>query len=469
MFTRFFANKRNILIASILTLVSLVLIFAVTVKNDKNSVTISANQNITAFKVSINNIDIGFVKNKDVINNLVNKIKEEIEQIDNTEIYIDNNKFSFTEVAINNNEITPLDMLKKRIIDNLKYEVESYCISINDEKIVYLSTKEEAQKILDDIKSMYIPDTSKNKIVLNSINILEDVKIVPVNVSPDKILSYDDTIKYLLNGTTEEKIYEVKKGDNLWTIAKNYKMPVNDIVKANPDINPELIHIGDKINLIVPKPFLTVVVDYTQTYEKNIPYNVVVKKDSSIYRNIYLVKESGKLGKKEITAKITTINGQIDSKEIISEKVLEEPEVKIIVQGTKRLPEDNLLAAFLPEGKGIVTSRFGTRWGRHHDGIDAGVPVGTPVYAIMPGTVTYSGWKSGYGKIVIIDHGNGYETYYAHNSKLLVKKGDKVTKRQKIALSGNTGRSTGPHVHFEIHKDGKLLDPLKYLKGYYGE
>ncbi|WP_176718823.1 peptidoglycan DD-metalloendopeptidase family protein [Caloranaerobacter ferrireducens] len=469
MFSKLFANKRNILIASILTLLSLILIFTVIVKNNNNSVTVSANQNITAYKVSINNIDIGFVKNKDIINNLVNKIKEEIEQIDNTEIYIDNNKFSFTEVAINNNEITPLDLLKKRIIDNLKYEVESYCISINGEKIVYLSTKDEAKKILDDIKSMYIPDISSDKIVLNSVEIIEDVKIIPVKISPDKILSYEDTIKYLLNGTTEEKIYEVKKGDNLWTIAKNYKMSVNDIVKANPGINPELIHIGDKINLIVPKPFLTVIVDYTKTYEKNIPYKVVVKKDSSIYRNIYLVKKSGKLGKKEITAKIITVNGQIDSKEIISEKVLEEPEVKIIVQGTKRLPEDNLLVAFLPEGKGIVTSRFGMRWGRHHDGIDAGVPVGTPVYAIMPGVVTYSGWKSGYGKIVIIDHENGYETYYAHNSKLLVKKGDRVARRQKIALSGNTGRSTGPHVHFEIHKDGKLLDPLKYLKGYYGK
>ncbi|KPU27658.1 hypothetical protein TR13x_03795 [Caloranaerobacter sp. TR13] len=469
MFSKLFVNKRNIIITSILTFISLALIFTITVKNNNNPVTVSANQNVTAFKVSMNNISIGFVKNKDIINNLVNKIKEEIEQIDNTEIYIDNNKFSFTEVSINNNEITPLDTLKKKIIDNLKYEIESYCISINDEKVVYLSTKEEAQKILDDIKSMYIPDTNNDKIILNSVNIIEDVKIIPVKTSPDKILSYEDTIKYLLNGTTEEKIYEVKKGDNLWTIAKNFKMSVNDIVKANPNINPELIHIGDKINLIVPKPFLTVVADYTKTYEKNILYKVVVKKDPSIYRNIYLVKKNGKLGKKEVTEKIITINGQVDSKEVLSEKVLKEPEIKIVVQGTKRLPEDNLLAAYLPEGKGIVTSRFGMRWGRHHDGIDTGVPLGTPVYSIMPGVVAYSGWKSGYGKIVIIDHENGYKTYYAHNSKLLVKKGDRVGKRQKIALSGNTGRSTGPHVHFEVHKNGKLLDPIKFLKSYYGK
>jgi murein DD-endopeptidase MepM/ murein hydrolase activator NlpD len=113
---------------------------------------------------------------------------------------------------------------------------------------------------------------------------------------------------------------------------------------------------------------------------------------------------------------------------------------------------------------GILTSRFGMRWGSHHNGIDAGVPVGTPVYAYMSGTVTFSGWKSGYGFLVILDHGNGYETYYAHNSKLLVKIGDKVSKRQQIAFSGNTGRSTGPHVHFEVHKNGKPINPLTFLQ-----
>jgi len=112
---------------------------------------------------------------------------------------------------------------------------------------------------------------------------------------------------------------------------------------------------------------------------------------------------------------------------------------------------------------GPVTSGFGSRWGRMHDGIDIGVPVGTPVHAAAAGTVIYAGWMSGYGNIVVIDHGNGLSTAYAHNSQLIVGQGASVGKGFVIALSGNTGHSTGPHVHFEVRLNGSPVDPLGYL------
>lgn len=104
---------------------------------------------------------------------------------------------------------------------------------------------------------------------------------------------------------------------------------------------------------------------------------------------------------------------------------------------------------------------YGTR--RFHDGIDIAVYVGTPVRATADGLVTWSGSKSGYGLTVIIDHGNGIETLYAHNSKLVAKRGSEVKKGQVIAYSGNTGVSTGPHLHYEVRKAGKSVDPMVYL------
>ena len=98
-----------------------------------------------------------------------------------------------------------------------------------------------------------------------------------------------------------------------------------------------------------------------------------------------------------------------------------------------------------------------------HDGIDIGVPEGTPVHAAAAGTVIYAGWMSGYGNIVVIDHGNGLSTAYAHNSQLIVGQGATVGKGFVIALSGNTGHSTGPHVHFEVRVNGSPVDPLGYL------
>ncbi|MDO8506719.1 MAG: M23 family metallopeptidase, partial [Candidatus Limnocylindria bacterium] len=112
---------------------------------------------------------------------------------------------------------------------------------------------------------------------------------------------------------------------------------------------------------------------------------------------------------------------------------------------------------------GPVTSGFGERWGRMHEGIDIGVPTGTPVAAAAGGTVLVAGWMGGYGNLVVLDHGNGLATAYGHNSSLSVGVGQTVSKGQTIALAGSTGHSFGPHVHFEVRVNGNAVNPLAYL------
>lgn len=119
--------------------------------------------------------------------------------------------------------------------------------------------------------------------------------------------------------------------------------------------------------------------------------------------------------------------------------------------------------SFVRPVKGVVTSRFGARWGSTHTGIDVGAASGTPIYAATGGTVLFSGWKGTLGKLVVINHGNGVQTYYAHCSTLLVSPGDTVTSGQLIARVGSTGRSTGPHLHFEIRLNGSALNPQSYI------
>ena len=111
-----------------------------------------------------------------------------------------------------------------------------------------------------------------------------------------------------------------------------------------------------------------------------------------------------------------------------------------------------------------VTSQFGVRGGDLHEGIDLRAPVGTPVFAAHDGRILYSGSGiSGYGKLVVIKNPSGISTVYGHNSRLLVRKGQSVRRGQRIALSGSTGRSTGPHLHFEIRAGLKPVDPLQFL------
>jgi murein DD-endopeptidase MepM/ murein hydrolase activator NlpD len=112
---------------------------------------------------------------------------------------------------------------------------------------------------------------------------------------------------------------------------------------------------------------------------------------------------------------------------------------------------------------GPVTSGFGWRWGRMHEGIDIAVPSGTAVAAAASGVVIYAGWMGGYGNLVLIDHGGGIATAYGHNSSIVVGNGSSVSQGQTIALSGSTGNSTGPHVHFEVRVNGSPVDPLGYL------
>lgn len=116
-----------------------------------------------------------------------------------------------------------------------------------------------------------------------------------------------------------------------------------------------------------------------------------------------------------------------------------------------------------PLDAGEITSLFGTRNDAEHTGIDIGVPAGTPIFAACSGSVLKAEEISGYGNTVILEHENGFSTLYAHCSALLCSAGDSVVQGQTVALSGSTGKSTGPHLHFEIRKDGKALDPQNYI------
>lgn len=110
------------------------------------------------------------------------------------------------------------------------------------------------------------------------------------------------------------------------------------------------------------------------------------------------------------------------------------------------------------------TSNFGARWGRKHEGIDMAAPVGTPVYATGDGTVIFAGWQRGYGNVIKIQHELGTETRYGHLSKLHVRAGQQVSRGARIGDMGNTGRSTGPHLHYEVRVNGRAVDPLSFIK-----
>jgi murein DD-endopeptidase MepM/ murein hydrolase activator NlpD len=128
------------------------------------------------------------------------------------------------------------------------------------------------------------------------------------------------------------------------------------------------------------------------------------------------------------------------------------------------LPDNPLFEGYMWPAKGTLTSGYGWRWGRMHKGIDIAAPIGTPIMAAAPGEVIFAGWNGGYGNLVKLQHSDGSVTFYAHNNRVLVHNGQKVSQGQLIAEMGSTGRSTGPHLHFEIRPNGTTaINPIAHL------
>jgi murein DD-endopeptidase MepM/ murein hydrolase activator NlpD len=195
-----------------------------------------------------------------------------------------------------------------------------------------------------------------------------------------------------------------------------------------------------------------------ETYTESIAYTTEYVTDDTQYEDYQSVIQEGQAGLRTITAQITYDNGVESSRTILENEVTVQPVNQVITIGTMVRPE-----YALPLKNPVISDVFGPRWGTTHWGMDFSCSIGTNVLAAASGTVTEATYRSDYGYTILITHENGTQTRYAHMSQLLVKTGDEVEQGDVIGLSGNTGDSTGPHLHFEIIVDGQRVDPQPYL------
>ncbi|WP_305768115.1 M23 family metallopeptidase [Candidatus Epulonipiscium viviparus] len=268
--------------------------------------------------------------------------------------------------------------------------------------------------------------------------------------------------------------YTLKSGDTLSNIARQYDTTTNNLLALNPQIkNANQIKVGETITVSKSAPKLETQLIEKATFIEKIPAEIEYKANSNMLKGEEKIIKQGKDGVKEIYVEIIKVNGKEVGRSIIDEKILYNEVKTVIEYGTKTATagtDSNVVSSsksmFMHplNGEGWMSSAYGPRWGTFHGGIDFAAVAGTNIYAAASGTVTYSTYNyGGYGNLVIIDHGNGYETYYAHNSRNYVKVGDKVSKGQHIAEVGSTGDSTGNHIHFEIRKNGVRQNPANYI------
>lgn len=287
----------------------------------------------------------------------------------------------------------------------------------------------------------------------------ETIQVMGTYVDKSQIKDRETAYQEITAENEEPSIYVVQPGDSLSVIAENNNMSVEEIKMMNPHIeSDDDIYYDDRLNITVPRAAVQILVEKQETYEEEYNADIVYEDDADMYIGESQVIQEGTPGRHTVTD-LVTYTGDLESgREQLQETVQVAAVAQIIRRGTKSKP-----TYMFPVTNWNVTSNFGYRWGRLHAGTDVGVPIGTTVRASRGGQVITAGWVGGYGNCVMIDHGDGVVTLYGHLSEISVSVGQYVDQGQQVALSGNTGRSTGPHLHFEIRVNGVATDAIPYL------
>lgn len=414
-----------------------------------------------SYSILVDGEEVCKVRQQDLLEPTIKKIESDLEKTANLDLVIEN-KFEEVTSMAKDSEITSPDDLYKVLKSEINYSLLAYSIKVNGESVGIVETEYDAQNVINDVKSYFTKNVDQNTII--DVSTAENVEVEQVKVDNSEVQNPEDIKNYIIRGTDKEEKYIVEKGDTYWTIAEYFNMALDDLISANPTADSEHIQIGDELNLLVPKPFVNVQVKRKVTKEEKIEFETKYEYVSYMYNDEETVKTDGEYGLSEIEAIVTEQNGIQIAKEVVSEKVIENPQTEVIITGTQDPPPSKGTGYFInPLPASSISSRFGSRSGGFHTGLDMAKSSGSSIKAADGGTVIFAGWSGSYGYMVEIDHGGGFSTRYAHCSEIYVSRGEKVYQGKIVGLVGSTGVSTGPHLHFEVRKYGNAVNPSNYI------
>jgi len=301
---------------------------------------------------------------------------------------------------------------------------------------------------------------------LTGIEYAEKIEVVEAYLLEDELNTLEEAVDLVTKEQETQIIYKVVAGDTLSQISLDNNIPMEELIAINDALENEntMIRVDQELVITVPEPELSILWQEEQVYIEDYEAEVQYIPNDNWYTTDRVTRQEPSAGRRKVAAEVAYKNGQEIDREILKEEIYAEAVPKIVERGTKIPP-----TYIKPIAGGRLSSGFGARSAptkgasTNHKGVDWATPIGTTVVASNAGTVVHAGWASGYGYAVYINHADGRQTRYGHLSKVLVKVGQTVSQGERIALSGNTGRSTGPHVHFEIRINGNAVNPLKYL------
>ena len=426
-----------------------------------------------ALAVQVNGETVGYVANEDVFDTAREDVMERISYAgsDKTELTIEPSyTIAVAHHMLDENEMADAiiqsagDQIGEGTALYLDGELTAVC-SDGDALRAYFTSRLEPYEVPDD------PNVS---VGFNKQVTLEDGLYFK-----DSLQDYADVEKELSDVKQAQKVYTVKTGDTLWDIAHKNDLTFRELCALNTNFKGEPlneksnIREGDELIVTKEEAALEVRITRIETREEEVAFAIETTKSNEYTKGTTKVLQEGQNGLRRVTFQnVYDTNNVLVEQTILSTEVIKEPVNKKVVQGTKKVKSSTKFIT----GSGqfiwpVPNYRYCSRWyGGRHRGVDICAPAGTPIYASAGGTVTKAGYNkagagTGYGYSVIINHGGGYSSVYAHCLSLTVSAGQTVKQGQLIGYLGSTGRSTGNHCHFEIRLNGSYIPPQNVFPG----
>ena len=426
-----------------------------------------------ALAVQVNGETVGYVANEDVFDTAREDVMERISYAgsDKTELTIEPSyTIAVAHHMLDENEMADAiiqsagDQIGEGTALYLDGELTAVC-SDGDALRAYFTSRLEPYEVPDD------PNVS---VGFNKQVTLEDGLYFK-----DSLQDYADVEKALSDVKQAQKVYTVKTGDTLWDIAHKNDLTFRELCALNTNFKGEPlneksnIREGDELIVTKEEAALEVRITRIETREEEVAFAIETTKSNEYTKGTTKVLQEGQNGLRRVTFQnVYDTNNVLVEQTILSTEVIKEPVNKKVVQGTKKVKSSTKFIT----GSGqfiwpVPNYRYCSRWyGGRHRGVDICAPAGTPIYASAGGTITKAGYNkagagTGYGYSVIINHGGGYSSVYAHCLSLTVSAGQTVKQGQLIGYVGSTGRSTGNHCHFEIRLNGSYIPPQNVFPG----
>lgn len=455
------------------------------------------------YKVYLNGENIGLIEDKQELLDLIDK-----EQISIKEKYKVNKVYPPSGLDIQNivtydNDISTVSSVYEKIKDKEPFTISGYEVTITYKEPEKSSEEKESEQV-EEIKqpitlnvlekedfeegfyntiAAFVGSETLDKykkgtqveIVdigskIENVYWEEDIKIKESFLSVEDYIytNSSDISKYLLFGTLEEgKEYIVKAGDNISSVAEANNLNVDEFLVANPEFTSAnvLLTEGQRVNTALINPVVNIVYEEEKIEDVEVPFETEYQEDDTRYVGNNQTIQEGENGTTRVTEKIQYINGEIQGLYITNKKELTPTVNKIVKKGTKKysssgggyeyydVPFTNDTWSWPTISPYVITSKYGWRWGKVHQGIDiSGCGYNSPIFSIGDGVVVETGYHYSMGYYVYVAHGNDTYSVYMHMSKYIVKKGDTLSRGQQLGKMGNSGFSTGTHLHLGFYK-----------------